>query len=96
MKRFVNTYSVLRILRTMESTTVGTDPLALWTIILIRWPLLAGHLERDPELIEVIKADGEIPEPLRSLEPTVRRFLTDAPTELTPALIRSCCGGQVG
>jgi hypothetical protein len=96
MKRFVNTYGVLRILRTMESNIVGTDALALWTIILIRWPLLAGHLERDPELIEALKADGEVPEPLKSLEPTVRRFLTDAKIELTPALIRSCCGGQVG
>jgi KAP family P-loop domain/NB-ARC domain len=101
MKRFVNTYSVLRILRTLEGNTVAPDALALWTIIRIRWPLLAEHLERDAEVIDAITAADSaagVPDSVKSLvaTPAVRRFFQEAPVELTPAVVRSCCGGQVG
>nr|WP_231949656.1 P-loop NTPase fold protein [Alloactinosynnema sp. L-07] len=104
MKRFVNTYSVLRILRTLEGGTVPLDALAVWTAIRIRWPLLADHLQHDADLIEKVKAAEEattvddLPKPLRKLvrQPAVRKFLEGAPVDLTPAVIRSCCGGQVG
>ncbi|GLY71715.1 hypothetical protein Atai01_83340 [Amycolatopsis taiwanensis] len=43
MKRFVNTYSVLRVLRTLEGNTVAPEALALWTIIRVRWPLAAAR-----------------------------------------------------
>jgi hypothetical protein len=33
MKRFVNTYSILRTIRTLEGIPVPSDPLALWTIM---------------------------------------------------------------
>jgi hypothetical protein len=101
MKRFVNTYSVLRVLRTLEGNTVALDALALWTIIRIRWPLLAEHLERDAEVIDAIMAADDaagVPGSVKSLvaTPAVRTFFQEAPMELTPTVVRSCCGGQVG
>ncbi|MET7808559.1 P-loop NTPase fold protein [Micromonospora chersina] len=101
MKRFVNTYSVLRILRTLEGNTIAPDALALWTIVCIRWPLLANHLERDADLIDAIKtadAADNVPDPIKSLVsmPAVQNFFRTAPTDLTPDTIRLCCGGQAG
>ncbi|WP_309111383.1 hypothetical protein [Saccharothrix sp.] len=103
MKRFVNAYSVLRILRTLEGATVPLDALAMWTAIRIRWPLLADHLQHDPDLIEKIKADEKATRsttcrnfPETGPPAAVRKFLQSAPVDLTPAVIRSCCGGQVG
>jgi hypothetical protein len=44
MKRFLNMYSVLRAARTAENNTVATAPLAVWTLLRVRWPSLADHL----------------------------------------------------
>ncbi|WP_084580183.1 P-loop NTPase fold protein [Kutzneria sp. 744] len=99
MKRFVNTYGVVRTLRTLEGNTVGSDALALWTIIRLRWPLLAEHLEQDADLIDRImaaEADDDLPDQLKCLitAPEVRRFFKES--QLTPAMFRSCGGGQIG
>ncbi|MEV6611715.1 P-loop NTPase fold protein [Kutzneria sp. NPDC051319] len=99
MKRFVNTYGVVRTLRTLEGNTVGPDALALWTIIRLRWPLLAEHLEQDADLIDRImaaEADVDLPDQLKCLitAPEVRRFFKES--QLTPAMFRSCGGGQIG
>ena len=101
MKRFINTYSVLRILRTLEGNTVDQDALALWTIIRVRWPLLADHLERDAEMVNAIKTGDRVtdfPDSVKSLAvtPTVRKFFQESPIELTPAVVWSCCGRQAG
>ena len=60
MKLFVNTYGVLRSLRTLEEVFIATEPLALWTIIEIRWPVLADHLRSNPSTIEDWKAGGTV------------------------------------
>jgi hypothetical protein len=99
MKRFINAYSVLRAVRTLEGNTVHSEPLALWTILETRWPSLADHLRTQPETIELVgkpAADlDEVPEDLRTLlsDPAVRR-LTDFEHggPLTVELVRACCG----
>src|SRR5262249_3402747 len=48
MKRFVMAYSMLRAVRLAEGSLVGVGPLALWTIMLTRWPTLAELLQADP------------------------------------------------
>jgi hypothetical protein len=45
MKRFIMSYSMLRAVRTAEGSVVGRGPLALWTILWNRWPVLADHLQ---------------------------------------------------
>ncbi|MGH3520844.1 MAG: FxSxx-COOH system tetratricopeptide repeat protein, partial [Haloechinothrix sp.] len=54
MKKFLNTYSMLRSVRTLEGNTVPTDALALWAILLVRWPTLAEHLAKDPDAADAI------------------------------------------
>jgi hypothetical protein len=101
MKRFVNAYSILRTVRTVEGNPVPSEPLALWTIIEIRWPSLADYLRTRPEAIELLgkpAADLEaVPSDLRSLfgDPTLRRLVEfEHGGPLTPKLIRTCCGTE--
>lgn len=51
MKLFVNHVNIVRSLRLLEGVRIDTETLALWTIIEIRWPLLADHLRVHPEHI---------------------------------------------
>jgi hypothetical protein len=51
MKLFVNHVNILRSLRLLEGVRVQTETLAVWTIIEIRWPLLADHLRAHPQHI---------------------------------------------
>lgn len=51
MKRLVNTYSVNRALATLSHLDIKRDRLALWTILSLRWPLLAEFLEQNPDKI---------------------------------------------
>jgi KAP family P-loop domain/WD domain, G-beta repeat len=99
MKRFVNAYGILRAVRTLEGVAVGSDTLALWTILQIRWPSVAAYLMTDPEAIRYAGASADqlraVPRQLRSVfaRPelgTLVRFRPGGP--LTPELIRSCCG----
>jgi phosphotransferase system HPr (HPr) family protein len=99
VKRFVNTYSVLRTVRTLEGIPVPSDPLALWTILETQWPGLADHLRVNPQTIELLgkpAADLEsIPENIRMLlcNPAVQRLADfEHGGPLTVDLIRACCG----
>jgi hypothetical protein len=100
IKRFVNTYSVVRAARTLEGVTVETDVLAFWTLLAIRWPLLTEHLESQLETLEQDESGAvrlsAVPEQLASLfkDAGLRKVLADAPVALTPDLIRSCCGAS--
>ncbi|MFI7037277.1 P-loop NTPase fold protein [Microbispora rosea] len=98
MKRFVNTYTVLRAVRVLEGSLVPTDTLALWTLLRIRWPELADYLEAHPEAIDLIMegsgAQG-LPESLRELAPSedLHEVLCGVPgVTLTPDVIRACSG----
>jgi len=99
MKRFVNAYSAMRAVRTLEGNPIRVESLALWTIIEIRWPSLADHLRGRPESITLVGqtgADlGAVPETLRPLlaDPALR-VLTgfDPTTPFDANLVKTCCG----
>lgn len=98
VKKFLNTYSVLRSVRVLENNTVASDVLALWAIVRVRWPAMADHLEADPEavrgIVEPLWASECFPEHLRELagNEEFRTVVLRAP--LTPRLIRRCCGTE--
>lgn len=54
MKRLVNAYGVQRAISTLVGVNIEMEQLALWTIVVLRWPLLAEYLERHPEMVERI------------------------------------------
>ena len=68
MKRLLNAYGFHQVLSILEGRGVESGPLTLWTIIELRWPLLADYLAKRPDLVEKIGVDlsGEhgIPEEL--------------------------------
>ncbi|MBM7769814.1 WD40 repeat protein [Actinokineospora baliensis] len=92
MKRFINTYSMVRAVRTLEGNPVPVADLARWTILEIRWPSLADHLRTHPESILHVDTTEleDIPEPLRPL--FTDAALVDLSRTLTPDAIRACCG----
>ncbi|NGY65356.1 hypothetical protein G7043_41335 [Lentzea sp. NEAU-D13] len=99
IKLFLNTYSILRSVRTLEGNTVSPNTLALWSIIRVRWPSIAKFLQRSPQAVEGIQDDlwlgDHFPEELRDLAKNKElRQVVSHPEggPLTPALIRQCCG----
>ncbi|NKE60025.1 AAA family ATPase [Lentzea sp. PSKA42] len=99
IKLFLNTYSMLRSVRTLEGSTLPPDTLALWVLIRVRWPSIADVLARNPDAVEGIKDDlwcaDHFPEELRAFAKSkdLRRVvLHDEGGPLTAALVRQCCG----
>jgi len=100
MKRFVNAYGVERALRTIEGTNVGLDQLARWTIVLLRWPIMAGLLRSDPKLVDKIGSDPgyTVPENARSLftDDEIKQVIAGTKRAhgkpLDADAIRQCCG----
>jgi hypothetical protein len=54
MKRFINAFSVALSTALLEGRSVNADPLALWTILRLRWPDLADHLRKHPDDIDAL------------------------------------------
>lgn len=99
IKKFLNTYSVLRSVRVLENNTVSSDLLALWTIVRVRWPAMADHLERDPEavrgIVEPLWAEECFPAALRPLaaDHDLRAVVVSRDGgPLTADVIRQCSG----
>jgi hypothetical protein len=97
MKRFVNSYSAMRAVRTLEGNPVRVESLALWTIIEIRWPGLADHLRARPQDIGLVgdEEPRDLPANLRPLftDPALRLLIGfDPAAPLDAEVIRSCCG----
>ena len=93
MKLFVNTYGVLRSLRTIEEMFVDSGPLALWDNPRIRWPALADYLRAHPECLN--PAESEIPEGIKALliDPDVSAVINhESSGPLTADLVRQCSG----
>lgn len=75
MKRLINSYGLQRAIATLVKVDIGMKQLALWTILLLRWPLLAEYLEGHPEAAECFseqlppgeKLPASIPEELHKL-----------------------------
>lgn len=101
VKKFLNTYSVLRPIRFLEGVHVDPDALALWSLICVRWPNIADHLAACPAAVEGIAEPlwvGEhFPEPLRAAaqSPELQAVVASPDgVPLTPELIRQCCGAH--
>ena len=99
MKRFINTFSILRSVRTLESNFVDSDTLALWAIILVRWPELGDYLQKFPEavvgIIDPLWCSDHFVPPLQQLvgsEEVCAVVKHPYGGPLTPDLIRQCCG----
>ncbi len=79
MKRLVNAFGLHQAVNFLEGRKTAVEPLALWSIIELRWPILADYLAADPARIRVAidgaaSADGEATEEVRRLlaDPNVR------------------------
>ncbi|MCU1518726.1 MAG: hypothetical protein JWQ75_3447 [Pseudarthrobacter sp.] len=94
IRLFVNTFGILQSLRVLEGITVQSGPLALWTLVEIRWPLLADYLRAHPDDIDPGQAE-DLPE-------AIAKLLADADVSavinhpdggpLTPRDVRNCTG----
>lgn len=100
-KLFLNTYSMLRAVRTLEAITIDADALALWSIVRVCYPGIADHLERNPESVRGIRdplwCSECFPEELQEIAKSERlRSIVTHPEggPLTPELIRQCCGAS--
>ncbi|PRY47838.1 ClpA/ClpB-like protein [Geodermatophilus tzadiensis] len=104
MKRFLMAYSMMRAVRTAEGSAVGVGPLALWTILEARWPLLAEHLKVDPDSVRLFHRPSE--EIHRSLPTAVAALVEHPPDALRAVMnheagpldsetIRAACGQVV-
>ncbi len=105
MKRFVMAYSMLRAVRTAEGSVIGTGPLALWTILQTRWPMLASYLQASPEAVRLFAVPADrIPAatPVRLVplftEPTadLRAVMNHQDGPLDARTIRECSGQALG
>jgi Cdc6-like AAA superfamily ATPase len=99
MKRLVNAYGIQRDLNILRGDKREMDPkkLALWTIIILRWPLLAEYLADHPEMINGIdKEKLTIDETLQKLfqDPSVRDVINGegVDTSLDERAIRDFAG----
>jgi hypothetical protein len=101
MKRFVMAYSMLRAVRIAEGSVVGVGPLALWTILQTRWPMLAEFLQADPPAVRLFAVPADqLPEsmpaalrPLFANPPAALRAVMNHPDgPLDERAIRDCSG----
>ena len=101
MKRLLNAYRIELRRLLAEGRQIGTaaitpDQLALWTILSMRWPLLAAHFAKSPELLS---GEGSVTtsEGLHDLWRTeeVQAVIQgdDVPARLTEAAVRALVGG---
>jgi hypothetical protein len=69
MKRVVNAYGLRQAKKYIEQRNVSSDALARWTILELRWPLLADFLAVRPEAIGYVGTTipNDIPENIQSL-----------------------------
>jgi hypothetical protein len=108
MKRLINAYGVARATEILSGAedddgTAAHERLALWTILGLRWPLLAEHLSADPVAADEILAgedpSDEVPVNLRPLwrDERVRAVLDGDVEEISAKLDQSSvdlCAGR--
>jgi hypothetical protein len=95
MKRFVNAYGLMQPTHLLEGRRVPSQALAQWTIIELRWPLLAEHLSMNPDCIEDLRngevANGrEVPKSLKPLfnDKEVKAVIAVGGAQLTEEVLR--------
>jgi hypothetical protein len=74
MKRFVNAYALRKAIALLGDCDIEREPLVLWTLMELRWPVLADYLTDHPEMVEKI---GSEPEP-DGIPSDVRKLFTDS------------------
>ncbi len=99
IKRLVNSYMVNKALSLITGNPIDLKPLALWTILSLRWPLLADHLAAHPDSITNVATGtvdsataAPIAELLREKGGEVSRVIRgdgDEPV-LTAEIVRQC------
>ncbi len=70
MKRFVNAYAFRKAIALLGGCDIETGPLALWTLMELKWPCLADYLTDHPEMVEKIGselANEGIPDDIKKL-----------------------------
>ncbi|MCT2588250.1 caspase, EACC1-associated type [Actinophytocola gossypii] len=99
VKKFVNTFSLLRSIRFLEDSDVDPDALALWSLVVVRWPDVAHHLSAHPDavagILEPLWCADHFPERLRiaAASEDLRAIIrTTDGGPLTANVIRKCCG----
>jgi hypothetical protein len=78
MKRLVNAYGLNHARAFLEGRKVSVEALARWTIIELRWPLLADYLTRNwPEIAAGVLPPAAVPAEIRELmsDPDVRAVI---------------------
>lgn len=91
MKRFVNAYGIQRSIAMLSGLDIEMERLALWTIMLLRWPTFAEYLESEPEALEAVGAkqiptedwDG-LPDDDKKYQRKINRLVNAAPEPLRP------------
>jgi hypothetical protein len=102
MKRLVNAFGVRRDADVLRGGNIDTRQLALFTILDLRWPLLAEYLGEHPERVEYIGKQvipKDIPDNLQALfkdqevqEVIEAERVEGVETSLDPDAIRACMG----
>jgi hypothetical protein len=106
MKRLVNAYGMHQATLFLAGRSAAPDALARWTILELRWPLLADYLAGRPAHIDRVRkplAEGE----LKSVPPALRELFGDelvveviggeaAAQKLDPASLRTILGAVQG
>jgi hypothetical protein len=97
MKRLVNAYGVTRAIDWLAGGNTDGEQLALWTIIDLRWPLLAEYLAENPGVVTYLEYNSlpnAIPEHLHELfrDQAVRDVIKGrgVGTSLDEDAIRAC------
>jgi energy-coupling factor transporter ATP-binding protein EcfA2 len=100
MKRFVMAFTVARAVSLAEGHAVPLESLALWTILMLRWPRLAEYLRNDPDAVAHFARPAKLPECLPAdlhtlfTEPSLalKALMNNELAPLNAATIRNCCG----
>ncbi len=70
MKRFLNAYNIMRLMISQSGADVPAIQIAGWTVICLRWPLIAEHLAGRPKDVAHFRYDSlpsEVPDLVREL-----------------------------
>lgn len=87
MKRLVNAFGFHQATHFLEGRNVSPEVLARWTILELRWPLLANYLATHPALVDKLGDRGtEVPDDLKALlgNDDLRRVVAGGPKDMKP------------
>ncbi len=74
MKSFLNAYALRKAIALLGGGDIETGSLALWTLMELKWPLLADYLTDHPEMVERIGSDLAAD----GIPPDIKELFTDS------------------